>query len=76
MSQQLRVLVTGATGNTGSLLVPKLLSVGISVRIFVRDEKKAESFKDLGAEVVLGDLDKPETIIPAVKDVDKIYLLT
>lgn len=76
MSQKLRVLVTGATGNTGSLLVPKLLRAGISVRIFVRDEKKAESFKDLGAEVVLGDLDKPETIIPAVKDVDKIYLLT
>jgi len=76
MSKKLKVLVTGATGNTGSLLVPALLNAGIDVRIFVRDEAKAEPLKDLGAEVVLGDLDQPETISPAVKNIDKIYLLT
>jgi len=76
MSKKLKVLVTGATGNTGSLLVPALLRAGIDVRIFVRDEAKAEPLKDLGAEVVTGDLDQPETISPAVKNIDKIYLLT
>jgi len=76
MSKKLKVLVTGATGNTGSLLVPALLNAGIDVRIFVRDEAKAEPLKDLGAEVVIGDLDQPETISPAVKNIDKIYLLT
>ena len=76
MSKKIKVLVTGATGNTGSLLVPALLRAGVDVRILVRDEAKAKSLKDLGAEVVLGDLDKPETILPAVKNVDKIYLLT
>lgn len=76
MSTKLKVLVTGGTGNTGSLLVPVLLSAGINVRIFVRNETKAKPFKDSGAEVIIGDLDKPETILPAVKDVDKIYLLT
>jgi len=76
MSKKLKVLVTGATGNTGSLLVPALLRAGVDVRILVRDEAKAKSLKDLGAEVVLGDLDRPETILPAVKNVDKIYLLT
>ena len=76
MSKKIKVLVTGATGNTGSLLVPALLRAGVDVRILVRDETKAKPLKDLGAEVVLGDLDKPETILPAVKNVDKIYLLT
>ena len=76
MSKKIKVLVTGATGNTGSLLVPALLRAGVDVRILVRDEAKAKPLKDLGAEVILGDLDKPETILPAVKNVDKIYLLT
>lgn len=76
MSKRLKVLVTGATGNTGSLLVPMLLSKNIDVRIFVKDEKKAKSLMDLGAIAIQGDLDQPETIVSAVKDVDKIYLLT
>ena len=71
-----KILVTGATGNTGSGLVPALRKAGVDVRAFVRDEAKAQPFKDLGVEVVLGDLDQPETIAPAVEGVDKIYLLT
>ncbi len=71
-----KVLVTGATGNTGSGLVPALRKAGVDVRAFVRDEAKAQSLKDLGAEIVVGDLDRPETIAPAVEGVDKIYLLT
>jgi uncharacterized protein YbjT (DUF2867 family) len=76
MSNKLKVLVTGATGNTGSLLVPALLRENVDVRIFVRDEAKAKPLQDLGAEVATGDLDEPGTILPAVKNVDKIYLLT
>lgn len=71
-----KVLVTGATGNTGSQLVPALRSAGVGVRAFVRDESKAQPLRDAGAEIVVGDLDKPETIEPAVEGVDKIYLLT
>lgn len=71
-----KVLVTGATGNTGSGLVSALRSAGVDVRVFVRDESKAQPLKDIGAEVVVGDLDRPETIGPAVEGVDKIYLLT
>ena len=71
-----KILVTGATGNTGSGLVPALRKAGVDVRAFVRDEAEAQSLKDLGAEIVVGDLDRPETIAPAVEGVDKIYLLT
>ena len=76
MANSGKILVTGATGNTGSLLVPALREAGVDVRVFVRNESKAQPFKDKGVEVVLGDLDKPETIAPAVEGVDKIYLLT
>ena len=71
-----RVLVTGATGNTGPGLVASLRHAGVDVRVLVRDAAKAEPLKAAGAEVVVGDLDKPETIAPAMEGVDKIYLLT
>ncbi|MCH7474256.1 MAG: SDR family oxidoreductase, partial [Gemmatimonadetes bacterium] len=67
---------TGATGNTGSGLVPALRDAGVDVRAFVRDESKAQPLKDMGVEIVVGDLDQPETIDPAVEGVDKIFLLT
>ena len=71
-----KILVTGATGNIGSGLVPALRSAGVEVRAFVRDEAKAQPLKDAGAEVIVGDLDKPETINAAVEGVEKIFLLT
>ena len=71
-----KVLVTGATGNTGSGLVPALRNAGVEVRAFVRDAAKAQPLKDMGAEIVVGDLDQPETIAPAIEGIDKIYLLT
>jgi uncharacterized protein YbjT (DUF2867 family) len=76
MANSGKVLVTGATGNTGSGLIPALRSAGADVRAFVRDESKAQPLKDMGVEIVVGDLDQPETIDPAVEGVDKIYLLT
>ena len=72
----MKVLVTGATGNTGSGLVPALHDAGVDVRVFVRDASKAQPLKDMGVEVVVGDLDQPETIDAAVQGADKIYLLT
>lgn len=42
----------------------------------LRGEAKAQALKDAGEEIVVGDLDQPETIAPAVEGVDKIYLLT
>ncbi len=76
MSNSGKILVTGATGNTGAGLVPALCNAGLEVRAFVRDETKAQPLKDLGVEIIVGDLDQPETIKSAVAGVDKIYLLT
>jgi uncharacterized protein YbjT (DUF2867 family) len=76
MAKTGNILVIGATGNTGSGLVKALRSAGVSVRVFARDEAKAQPLKAMGAEIVIGDLDQPETIPPAIEGMDKIYLLT
>jgi (4-alkanoyl-5-oxo-2,5-dihydrofuran-3-yl)methyl phosphate reductase len=69
------LLITGATGNIGRELIPLLLEMGQPIRVFVRDERKVAHL-DAGVERVLGDLDQPETLVPAVKDVERIFLVT
>lgn len=52
-----KVLVTGATGATGSETVKLLLARGNSVRALAhRKDERVDSLQDLGAEVVFGDL--------------------
>ncbi len=70
------ILVTGATGNVASVLIPALLADGQQVRALIHDESKAGPLKDIGVEVITGDMEKPESLDAAVAGVDKIYLLT
>jgi uncharacterized protein YbjT (DUF2867 family) len=69
------ILITGATGNIGRELIPLLLETGQPIRVFVRDERKVAHL-DKRIERVVGDLDKPETLVPAVKGVERIFLVT
>ncbi len=71
----MRVLVTGACGRVGSHLIPRLLAQDEAVRVLVRNEEQAESFREHGAEAVVGDLTKPETLIEAVSGVEAIVHL-
>ena len=71
-----KILVTGATGNVGSILIPNLIAMGATVRALVRDESKAQGLRDQGVEVVIGDLDKPEALDAAFGGVEKVFLLT
>ena len=71
-----KILVTGATGNVGSILIPNLTNLGVDVRALVRDESKAQGLKDAGVEIVVGDLDKPDTLDGAFRGVDKVFLIT
>jgi len=68
------ILVVGATGNTGSGLVPTLLAAGARVRTLVHTLAKAEALRQQGAEVVLADLGKPDSLAAAVAGVDRIYM--
>ena len=70
------ILVTGATGNVGSQVVQQLIASGITSRVAVRSMNKAESLKKAGAKPVEMDLDRPETIQPALAGVDKVFLVS
>ena len=72
MADSGKIMVTGATGTVGSLLIPNLTNLGADVRALVRDESKAQGLKDAGVEVVVGDLDKPDTLDAGFRGVDKI----
>ncbi|MFQ5600100.1 MAG: NAD(P)H-binding protein, partial [Candidatus Krumholzibacteriia bacterium] len=70
------ILVTGATGTTGSEVVRQLAASRVPVRAFVRNPDKAAPLRALGVEIVVGDLDRPETLGPALEDVERLFLLS
>jgi len=69
------ILVTGATGRIGKELIPLLLESGRSVRVLVRDEKKIAHL-DLCIERAIGDLNDPESLLSAMRGVEKVFLVT
>jgi nucleoside-diphosphate-sugar epimerase len=69
------VLVTGATGKVGSRFAPRLLQRGDTVRVLVRRAEQAESLRQRGAEVAIGDLLQPDTLAQAVAGVEAVVHL-
>jgi uncharacterized protein YbjT (DUF2867 family) len=72
------VLVTGAAGGaqgaTGRSVTELLLSRGVAVRAFVRSlDQRAERLRELGADVVAGDLRDVGQVMPALEDVDRVF---
>jgi len=75
-AEQLRCLVTGATGYIGGRLVPRLLESGFAVRALARTPDKLSSvpWRDR-IEVARGDLNDPASLEAAFDDVDVVYYL-
>ena len=70
------ILVTGATGTVGSFLVQQLAAASAPARALVRSREKAEAIERLGLEAAVGDLDKPETLAPALAGIERVFLLS
>ena len=69
------ILVTGSTGRVGGEIVRQLAAMGSRVRAFVRGGPEDAKGLPHGVEIAYGDLDKPETVAPAMQGVEKVYLL-
>ena len=75
-SQNETVLVTGATGNIASLLLPELKKQGARVRALVHNAEKARQLTATGVETVVGDFENPESLDKAMAGVGRVFLLT
>lgn len=71
----MKIGVTGATGQLGRLVVEKLKEKGLSVNVvaLVRTPQKAA---DLGVEAREFDYSKPEKLVDALKGIEKLILIS
>ncbi|MCP4201088.1 MAG: NmrA family NAD(P)-binding protein [bacterium] len=69
-----RFLVTTANGRTGSAAVNELLALGHPVRALVtRDDSRAATWRQKGAEVVVGNMFDRRDLRRALRDVQRVY---
>jgi uncharacterized protein YbjT (DUF2867 family) len=66
------ILVTGATGNIGGPLVQMLLASKQQVRVLTRDRARVTAS---GVEIVVGDLEQPATLAPALAGVERAFFV-
>jgi NADH dehydrogenase len=64
------LLLVGGTGLLGGRIAAKLHERGVAYRALVRDGTDVSALR--GAEIVRGDLQRPETLAPAVTGVDTV----
>ena len=69
-----RILVTGATGKTGVVVVNELLKADYPVRAMAhREDGRTAGLRALGAEIAVADMSDVEHIADALKDVQRAY---
>jgi NAD(P)H dehydrogenase (quinone) len=69
-----RIIVTGATGRTGSVVASELLKAGYPVRAMVRrEDDRSALLKAQGAEIAVADMSDVERIADALRDVQGAY---
>ncbi len=75
-TEEIRCVVTGATGYIGGRLVPRLLDAGLRVRAMARNPDKLAGapWRD-DVEVVRGDLTEPDSLIDSFDGADVVYYL-
>ena len=71
-----KILVAGATGGVGQLVMAKLLARDFNVRGLTRNKVKAEPMFENRVELVEGDIRYPNTLVDAVKDIDYLICCT
>ena len=68
-------VITGATGNTGSVAAERLLASGAKVRVIGRDAKRLERFSHKGAEAAVADMTDAAALEKAFSGARAVYAL-
>jgi uncharacterized protein YbjT (DUF2867 family) len=68
-----RILVTGATGNVGGLVLSQLATTDAKIRALVRNPEAGRFGPQV--EVVQGDLTRPETLDACLDGIDSVFLV-
>lgn len=69
----MRTLVTGGSGFLGSHIVERLLAQGHEVRALARKTSNITYLKTTGAQIIFGDIQDYDSLLPALKGVDVVY---
>lgn len=69
------ILVTGATGHIGNVLVRSLLKKGYTVRAMVAPREDASPLQNLDVEIVRGDIRDSEFVLNSCRNVEAVFHL-
>lgn len=73
------IVVTGATGRLGRLVIERLLATGVpagTIAALVRDEEKAADLAARGIELRVADYSAPRTLTTAFRPGDRVLLIS
>jgi NAD(P)H dehydrogenase (quinone) len=70
------ILITGATGMFGSGIADRLTELGAPVRAMTSSADHAQRMKRPGVDVVVADMDRPDTLGGAMAGVDTVFLVS
>jgi uncharacterized protein YbjT (DUF2867 family) len=68
-------VVTGATGQVGSAVVDYLLAQSVPVRVVIRSENKAESFRSRHVDVAIADLTDADALTKAFQGAKAVFAM-
>ena len=69
------ILLTGATGKTGSATAIELSNLKVPFRALIRSEEKRDEIEALGGEVIIGSAENRETIDQAMVGIEKLLII-
>ena len=76
MEKHKKILVTGATGYVGGLLIPRLLEAGYDVRILVRNQQKLKTVTwRKRVQIIVGDVLERASLLSALEGADAAFYL-